>query len=373
MPIVLCRVDDRLVHGQVVVGWGRPLDLQRIVLVDDEVRASPWEQELYRMAAPPGMTVEFASAAEAAPQLAAWEAGKERVLVLVGTIALASDLERRAPGRHPRRPGTAGAAPVPLSLGRRAGHAARTGPTGHPDQRPGPADLARGSALGSRMTEFPIVALLIWGTVVGLDLASMLQGLFSRPLVAGAVAGVILNDPMTGLRIGVTLELFALDVLPVGASRYPDYGAATVAAVAAGAGESWTAALGPAVLLGLLLAHLGGWTIVLHRRVTAWALARAEHKLDRGEPGIASRVHLVGLTSDLLRSAALTALGLAAAALLDYAPRLDVGTERALAIVVVAGGFVAVIGGALRRAGTLRRMVWLAGGMALGVLGLGLS
>jgi hypothetical protein len=33
---------------------------------------------------------------------------------------------------------------------------------------------------------------------------------------------------------------------------------------------------------------------------------------------------------------------------------------------------VAVIGGALRRAGTARRMVWLAGGMALGVLGLGL-
>lgn len=223
------------------------------------------------------------------------------------------------------------------------------------------------------MTEFPLLALLIWGTVVGLDLASMLQGLFSRPLVAGAVAGIILNDPMTGLRIGVTLELFALDVLPVGASRYPDYGAATVAAVAAGAGESWTAALGPSVLLGLLLAHLGGWTIVLHRRVTAWALARAEHKLDRGEPGVASRVHLLGLTSDLVRSAALAALGLAAAALLDYAPRLDVGTERALAIVVVAGGFVAVIGGALRRADTLRRMVWLAGGMALGALGLGLS
>ena len=223
------------------------------------------------------------------------------------------------------------------------------------------------------MTEFPFAALLIWGTVVGLDLASMLQGLFSRPLVAGAVAGVILNDPMTGLRIGVTLELFALDVLPVGASRYPDYGAATIAAVAAGAGESWTAALGPAVLLGLVLAHLGGWSIVLHRRVTAWALARAEHALDRGEPGVASRVHLVGITSDLVRSAALTLLGLAAAALLDYAPRLDIATERALAIVVVAGGFVAVIGGALRRAGTPRRMAWLAGGIALGVLGLGLS
>ena len=98
MPIVLCRVDDRLVHGQVVVGWGRPLDLQRIVLVDEEVRASPWEQELYRMAAPPEMAVEFADSAEAAPRLAGWEAGRERVLVLVGTIATATELERRAPG-----------------------------------------------------------------------------------------------------------------------------------------------------------------------------------------------------------------------------------------------------------------------------------
>ncbi len=98
MPIVLCRVDDRLVHGQVVVGWGRPLDLQRIVLVDDEVRASDWEQELYRMAAPPEIKVEFASAAEAAPRLAGWEAGRERVLILVGAIATAADLLRRSPG-----------------------------------------------------------------------------------------------------------------------------------------------------------------------------------------------------------------------------------------------------------------------------------
>ena len=68
MPIVLCRVDDRLVHGQVVIGWGRPLDLHRIVLVDDEVRASPWEQELYRMAAPPEIKVEFPVPREAAPR-----------------------------------------------------------------------------------------------------------------------------------------------------------------------------------------------------------------------------------------------------------------------------------------------------------------
>jgi mannose/fructose/N-acetylgalactosamine-specific phosphotransferase system component IIB len=44
MAIVLFRVDDRLTHGQVVVGWGRPLGINRIVLVDEQVAGSAWEQ-----------------------------------------------------------------------------------------------------------------------------------------------------------------------------------------------------------------------------------------------------------------------------------------------------------------------------------------
>jgi mannose/fructose/N-acetylgalactosamine-specific phosphotransferase system component IIB len=98
MPIVLWRVDDRLVHGQVVIGWGRPLDLDRIVLVDDEVRQSPWEQELYRIAAPAEIHMDFLSAVEAAGQLRGWDASRERVLVLVGTIGTAAELLRRSPG-----------------------------------------------------------------------------------------------------------------------------------------------------------------------------------------------------------------------------------------------------------------------------------
>ncbi len=64
MALPLFRVDDRLVHGQVVIGWGRPLAARFIVLVDDEVRQS-WEQDLYRMAVPEGVEVVFASTAEA--------------------------------------------------------------------------------------------------------------------------------------------------------------------------------------------------------------------------------------------------------------------------------------------------------------------
>ena len=66
MAIELCRIDDRLIHGQVVVGWGQPLDVGFIVLVDDEVAASDWEQELYRMGVPPEMEVFFHDVAGAA-------------------------------------------------------------------------------------------------------------------------------------------------------------------------------------------------------------------------------------------------------------------------------------------------------------------
>jgi PTS system mannose-specific IIB component/fructoselysine and glucoselysine-specific PTS system IIB component len=72
VSFVLYRIDDRLIHGQVVVGWGQPLDVKFIVLVDDAVATSDWEQELYRMGVPPGMDVYFLSvdtAAEIDPEL----------------------------------------------------------------------------------------------------------------------------------------------------------------------------------------------------------------------------------------------------------------------------------------------------------------
>src|SRR2546430_8505615 len=78
MSIVLYRIDDRLIHGQVVVGWGQPLRVGFIVLVDDAVRASEWEQDLHRMGVPPQIEVVFASAAEAAERLPEWEANTDR-------------------------------------------------------------------------------------------------------------------------------------------------------------------------------------------------------------------------------------------------------------------------------------------------------
>lgn len=96
MSIALYRIDDRLIHGQVVVGWGQPLDCSFIVLVDDEVRGSDWEQDLYRMGVPPHIDVVFASVAEAAERLPAWEAEPRVGILLVGDIDTAVALASRS-------------------------------------------------------------------------------------------------------------------------------------------------------------------------------------------------------------------------------------------------------------------------------------
>ncbi|HYC50129.1 MAG TPA: PTS sugar transporter subunit IIB [Gemmatimonadaceae bacterium] len=87
MSIVLNRVDDRLIHGQVVVGWGQPLDIGFIVLVDDEVAQSEWEQELYRMGTPPEMNVYFHSVADAPSALEKYQNDDRPGILLTGTVA----------------------------------------------------------------------------------------------------------------------------------------------------------------------------------------------------------------------------------------------------------------------------------------------
>jgi len=67
------RVDDRLVHGQVVVAWGAALRFARLYVVDDPSAASPWERDLL-VAAAPDVEVRVLTVAEAA---AAWAAERD--------------------------------------------------------------------------------------------------------------------------------------------------------------------------------------------------------------------------------------------------------------------------------------------------------
>lgn len=87
MTIELYRIDDRLIHGQVVVGWGQPLNIRFIVLVDDAVAASDWEQELYRMGVPPEMDVYFHTASDAVAAIPRYRSDARRGILLTGDIA----------------------------------------------------------------------------------------------------------------------------------------------------------------------------------------------------------------------------------------------------------------------------------------------
>ncbi len=73
MSWLLTRVDDRLIHGQVVVAWGLRLRPARIWVVDDGAAASPWERDLF-VAAAPDVEVRVLTVSQAA---AGWVAERD--------------------------------------------------------------------------------------------------------------------------------------------------------------------------------------------------------------------------------------------------------------------------------------------------------
>lgn len=48
----ILRVDDRLIHGQVVAGWARPLGINVLILASDMICDDEWACNAYRLAIP---------------------------------------------------------------------------------------------------------------------------------------------------------------------------------------------------------------------------------------------------------------------------------------------------------------------------------
>jgi len=88
MSWVLHRVDDRLIHGQVVVAWGHRYHPERIWVVDDASAASGWERDLLGSAAP-GVEVRVATIAEAVAGYAGEAAAAGAAFLLVRDLGTA--------------------------------------------------------------------------------------------------------------------------------------------------------------------------------------------------------------------------------------------------------------------------------------------
>lgn len=83
MKIALIRIDERLIHGQVTLGWSRTVSANLILAANDLVAKDTFQKKLMMMAAPVGATVEIYSIDEVVEKLNANAWPNATILLLV--------------------------------------------------------------------------------------------------------------------------------------------------------------------------------------------------------------------------------------------------------------------------------------------------
>ena len=212
------------------------------------------------------------------------------------------------------------------------------------------------------------VALL--GALLGLDVVSFPQAMVSRPIVAATLGGALAGDITSGLVAGAVLEMIALEMLPVGASRYPEWGTASVVGGAmAAAFYTLPGAAVLAIFASIATAWAGSWSMYALRRLNGVWARRELATLEAGRPGAVTVLQLRGLTADLVRGFLLTFI-----ALLLWIPVASVvlshwSLGRAPSHIVLAAVAAAVAGSAawrLSQGVSLARWCFL-GGLVVGI------
>lgn len=203
----------------------------------------------------------------------------------------------------------------------------------------------------------------VWGGLLALERRAFLQAMLSRPLVASTGMGLLLDDLMSGLFVGLLLELFHLGSVALGAV-IPDHdtlaATCTAAASAAMTHASGGHQDGPAVwalsvLLFVGMGRVGRQVDRALERYSARLASKAVLSAEAGDLTRAVRQNLWGMWPHFLAFGAMTG----ACAALSYAlwpllSRLPEGNWRALswaypAMAAVAAA-VAAIGSRSRRA-----------------------
>lgn len=216
-----------------------------------------------------------------------------------------------------------------------------------------------------------LVPLAMLGGLLGLDVVSFPQAMISRPLVAATVAGALIGHPSSGLLVGAALELIALETLPFGASRYPEWGSASVVggAIFANNPEHAAGAMTLSVLAALATTWIGGWTMVKLRQLNAVWAGRKRAALENGSRRTVIGLQVQGMTADFIRGAGLTAVAYALLAPLAAACIALWSTDARLSRAMVVGLAASVAGGAAWKIfhSTSGALVLFAAGLGLGI------
>lgn len=80
------RIDDRLIHGQVVVGWGHSLKINRLILANDGIAGNASEKEFYLQIIPESLGGAVFSVAEAIEEVKKDTCRDRRCMVVVASV-----------------------------------------------------------------------------------------------------------------------------------------------------------------------------------------------------------------------------------------------------------------------------------------------
>jgi mannose/fructose/N-acetylgalactosamine-specific phosphotransferase system component IIC len=163
------------------------------------------------------------------------------------------------------------------------------------------------------MSLIDVVPVAVLGAVLGLDVVGFPQAMVSRPLVAATAGGALMGHALSGMLIGAALELIALETLPFGAARYPEWGSAATVGGALYANHYGDppGAMTMAVLASVATAWIGGWSMIQLRNANARAAHRHRSGLEAGARGTVIGLQIGGLSADLLRGALLSGIAYA--------------------------------------------------------------
>ena len=87
--IVLTRIDNRLIHGQVVQGWLPSLNVSEVLIVSPRAQKTQLMQKMFRLSLPSGYKLTVLGAEEAAAYSAK---SQEKLFVIIEDVSVLHDM-----------------------------------------------------------------------------------------------------------------------------------------------------------------------------------------------------------------------------------------------------------------------------------------
>ena len=230
---------------------------------------------------------------------------------------------------------------------------------------------------------FALCTLGLLGALVALDDVALAQTWFGQPLPAALLTGFACGEPLTGLAVGLPLQLVLAGNLPVGQTFTGDPGPATVAVVAGlclggpalqpaliHSTNDQLGVLGWCLLLAGILSALGHPIIQAERKANGLLMLQGHKTLRDGSLGRMETLHLRCLGTTFLRGFTLVLLFLLVIMklwlpLFGYLPQRLQMAMGMLPILLPGLG----LGTMIERYGLQRSWPWILGGLVLATVG----